>query len=451
MANNNNQIQAKELAQDEMVCLILETKALQEAIDRCATCAEGGMFSLYVQNKLRKFQTTEGEFYKTRCVLVSTSATAQAMVSVYATVRTFRGGAVATEGVEKTLEVVLAKEFAADIAACEGFPQVVIGVSPAGIRIQAENAEKDARDFFIPLANEAPQRFSKKAGEESVEMTVDGSELAEAVQMAAAGAYAPEKGGNLVSFLPEIRPDGNVVIHAVGHDNYCAAKADLKVEEVSEDHEFLRNFLCGFCPLDAKRLQAVISAEGLKGAEKKVKLRIFADTDKASGKRGYRRVDLFIEENLYMLVAGSRQVVEGILNFFGDGASNVVMTVDVRALGKAVSVAEIGIGKTAAVMLSVEEGGLRISDKSNTHTARCMKVKSIEAPEGASITCGSGLLKNALRACGDSAEFRFCSTATDSLRFKTVKGWQIVFMPVVPEQPKEAKEAEKKAETEKAE
>ena len=147
MANNNNQIQAKELAQDEMVCLILETKALQEAIDRCATCAEGGMFSLYVQNKLRKFQTTEGEFYKTRCVLVSTSATAQAMVSVYATVRTFRGGAVATEGVEKTLEVVLAKEFAADIAACEGFPQVVIGVSPAGIRIQAENAEKDARDF----------------------------------------------------------------------------------------------------------------------------------------------------------------------------------------------------------------------------------------------------------------------------------------------------------------
>ena len=108
MANNNNQIQAKELAQDEMVCLILETKALQEAIDRCATCAEGGMFSLYVQNKLRKFQTTEGEFYKTRCVLVSTSATAQAMVSVYATVRTFRGGAVATEGVEKTLEVVQA-------------------------------------------------------------------------------------------------------------------------------------------------------------------------------------------------------------------------------------------------------------------------------------------------------------------------------------------------------
>ena len=80
--------------------------------------------------------------------------------------------------------------------------------------------------------------------------------------------------------------------------------------------------------------------------------------------------------------------------------------------------------------LAVENGGLRISDNTATHTAKCMKVKITSAPEGASVTCGTGMLKNALRAGGDSVELRFLNGGLDPIRVSTVKGWQVVFMPV---------------------
>ena len=262
-----------------------------------------------------------------------------------------------------------------------------------------------------------------------MEFAVDGSEFAEAVQLAAAGAYEPEKGGNLVSFLPEITAGGDVELNAVGFDRCCAARATVKVLEVSEDHEHLRAFIDGFCPLDAKRLQSLISVEGLKGSGSKIKLRIFG-SDRSAGKVKYQRVDILVGENVYMLVVSSQQVPAGVLKFFGTGQSNVVMTVDVKPLIKAISVAEIGSGKGSAVTLAVENGGLRISDNTATHTAKCMKVKITSAPEGASVTCGTGMLKNALRAGGDSVELRFLNGGLDPIRVSTVKGWQVVFMPV---------------------
>ena len=425
----NVSMKAKELGNGVMVCMSVDTKHLQDAIDKAATCAEGGLFTLYVQNRFRSFETTAGKTEMTRCALVSTCATAQAMASLYATVRTFKDGQPAHAGVEKTVEVVLQKEFAADIAACEGFPQVVIGITSAGINIQAQNAENDERAFFIALSEEAPARFPKEGGPENVEFAVDGSEFAEAVQLAAAGAYEPEKGGNLVSFLPEITAGGDVELNAVGFDRCCAARATVKVLEVSEDHEHLRAFIDGFCPLDAKRLQSLISVEGLKGSGSKIKLRIFG-SDRSAGKVKYQRVDILVGENVYMLVVSSQQVPAGVLKFFGTGQSNVVMTVDVKPLIKAISVAEIGSGKGSAVTLAVENGGLRISDNTATHTAKCMKVKITSAPEGASVTCGTGMLKNALRAGGDSVELRFLNGGLDPIRVSTVKGWQVVFMPV---------------------
>ena len=94
---------ANEMENGEMVCLIVETKQLQEAIDRASTCAEGGLFTLYVQNRVRKFPIAAGEIEMTRCALVATCSTAQAMASFYATVRTFKDGALAGEGVNQTL------------------------------------------------------------------------------------------------------------------------------------------------------------------------------------------------------------------------------------------------------------------------------------------------------------------------------------------------------------
>ncbi len=433
MANVNMvSMKAQELEQGVMVCLIMETKHLQDAIDKAATCAEGGLLSLYVQSKFRQFQTTAGQVNMNRCVLVSTCATAQAMSSLYATVRTFKDGAVAEEGVAKTLEITLQKEFAADIAACDGFPQVVIGISGAGIRIEAQNSDKDERQFFIALSEEAPARFSAKGGPEKIELSVPGQEMVEAAAFAAAGAYAPEKGGNIVSFYPEFTPDGLELI-GVGFDQHGAARASVKVKEVSEDQETLRTFFAGFCPVDAKRLLSVMTVESLKGSNRMVNIRFFQDIK--DGKRTFRRMDFLIGENVYMLVASSREVPAAIMKFFGTGKSNVVMTTDVKALGRAVSVAEIGSGKGAAVTITVEGtgdgAGLRISDKTGTHTAKCMQVKVSEAPEGATITCGTGMLKNALRNAGESAEFRFCHGGIDPIRLSNAKGWQAVFMPVV--------------------
>ena len=444
MAKTN--MKASEMAANEMVCLIVETKQLQEAIDKVSTCAEGGLFTLYVQNRVRKFRIAAGEIEMTRCALVATCATAQAMASLYATVRTFKDGTPAGEGVNQTLEVTLQKEFAADIAACEGFPQVVIGISAAGIRVQAQNAENDEREFFIALCDETPARFSNKGGSESLELTVSGQEFAEAVMFAAAGAYAPEKGGNLVSMIPEISQKG-VELVSVGFDQTGAARSSINVKEVSDDHEALRAFFTGFCPVDAKRLQVITAVEGLKTEDTPVTIRFFQDMN--GEKRAFRRVDLLIGENIYMLVASSREIPAAIMSFFGNGRSNAVMTVDVRALGKAVGVAEIGAGKTAAVVITVEgngeSAGLRISDKAGTHNAKCMKVKVAEAPEGATITCGTGMLRNALKNAGDSAEFRFCHGAVDPIRITNVKGWQAVFMPV------QLKDAEGPSEQEQAE
>ena len=444
MAKTN--MKASEMAANEMVCLIVETKQLQEAIDKVSTCAEGGLFTLYVQNRVRKFRIAAGEIEMTRCALVATCATAQAMASLYATVRTFKDGTPAGEGVNQTLEVTLQKEFAADIAACEGFPQVVIGISAAGIRVQAQNAENDEREFFIALCDETPARFSNKGGSESLELTVSGQEFAEAVMFAAAGAYAPEKGGNLVSMIPEISQKG-VELVSVGFDQTGAARSSINVKEVSDDHEALRAFFTGFCPVDAKRLQVITAVEGLKTEDTPVTIRFFQDI--IAEKRAFRRVDLLIGENVYMLVTSSREIPTAIMSFFGSGRSNAVMTVDVRALGKAVGVAEIGAGKTAAVVITVEgngeSAGLRISDKAGTHNAKCMKVKVAEAPEGATITCGTGMLRNALKNAGDSAEFRFCHGAVDPIRITNVKGWQAVFMPV------QLKDAEGPSEQEQAE
>ena len=441
-------MKANEMAANEMVCLILETRQLQEAIDRVATCAEGGLYTLYVQNRVRNFQTTAGQVSMTRCILVATCATAQAMASVYATVRTFKDGAPAGEGVDTTLEVTLQKEFAADIAACEGFPQVVIGISAAGIRVQAQNAENDEREFFIALSDEAPARFSNKGGSESLELTVPGQEFAETVMFAAAGVYSPDKGGNIISFIPEISQKGTELV-CVGFDQHGAARASVKVKEVGDDHDTLRAFFTGFCPVDARRLQVITSVEGLKGdADSSVKIRFFQDLN--GEKRLFRRMDLLIGENAYMLVASSREIPAAILSFFGNGKSNTVMTVDVKALAKAIGVAEIGAGKTAAVTIMVdgagEGAGLRISDKSGTHNAKCMKVKVTEAPEGATITCGTGMLRNALKNAGDSAEFRFCYGTADPIRLTNVKGWQAVFMPVVLKD--EAEPSEKAEKTE---